>query len=148
MNQLWSIYNKGFLHKRSGMPDAVHLDVSELDELPDTVLRDTGTWLNRPNFAIDAGPMVMVIQNLKDSLIWKLIMANANVQNAMDRVNSYPHLELSDSILEYGMIAIGDTASRDITLGNRGERELVISFIKLEDPHFEILDDISFPKRL
>jgi hypothetical protein len=148
MNQLWNLYRAGYFHKRSGMPDAFHLDVSEVSELSDTVLRDSGKWLNRLNFAIDAGPMVIAIQNMKDSLIWKLIMDNPNVQKAIEMANSFPQLEPSDSTLEYGIIAQGETESRNITLANRGERELVISSLIIENPHFSILNDISFPKHL
>ncbi len=145
MNQLWSIYNAGYFHKRSGMPDAFHLDVSEVSELSETVLRDTGVWLNRPNFAIDAGPMVIALQNMKDSLIWKLILENPNVQKAIEMANSYPQLEVSDSTLVYGIIATGETESRNITLVNKGERELVISSMTIENPQFKIQNDINFP---
>lgn len=148
MDQLWSIYNTGYFHERSGMPDAFHLDVSEVSELSDTVLRDTGAWLNRPNFAIDAGPMVIALQNMKDSLIWKLILENPNVQRAIEMANSYPQLEVSDSTLEFGIIDIGDTETRNITMVNRGERELVISSLVLENPHYKIQNDLSLPTSL
>jgi hypothetical protein len=70
-----------------GFADAVHYDISET-VLPEGMLRNSGKWLNRSNFAIDAGPMVMAIQNYKDGFIWNLIENNKNVQAAINTITT------------------------------------------------------------
>ena len=146
LQNLWQIYNQSVLHNRFGLPDALHPDISEVNELSPDVLRKTGSWIQRPSFAIDAGPIAITLQNIKDGFIWDLIKENPNIRRAIDRLNSYQKLTASTDIISFDIIP-GKTQVRKLTLSNSGERDLVVSSIKLNNPGFKI-QELTFPLHL
>lgn len=81
-------WERGHWHPRFGLPDAFHVDVSEL-EAPAGALRTTGPWQQSALFAIDQGPMLLHLENAHSSLIWQLLDKNPNIQRAFDRI-SFP----------------------------------------------------------
>ena len=77
-------------HPRFGFADAVNLNIADatipgqLDAAGRVPLRSAGAWLNPAGFAIDHGPIVLLIDNyLSDGFLPSLVVANPGVQEAL-----------------------------------------------------------------
>lgn len=77
------------LHPRFGFVDAYNHEIANarmqaLDTGDPEVLRTSGAWLNPTGFAIDHGPMLIMLDNyLGDRLIPRLFMNDPNVHRAL-----------------------------------------------------------------
>lgn len=83
---------EGDWHYAFGLPDAFNTDISEaVAQNPSASwLRRSGRWINRPQFAIDQGPMLLHLENARNGLIWKLVGTNPNIQRALSRFLQAP----------------------------------------------------------
>ncbi|MBI3467437.1 MAG: hypothetical protein HY000_30885 [Planctomycetes bacterium] len=91
IDALWESQMLGLLHPRFGFADAFNLDVA--DALPPCkdpdddprILRDSGPWANFNGFAIDHGPMAILIDSyLEDQFVPKLFMSHPQIRAALD----------------------------------------------------------------
>jgi len=78
-------------HPRFGFADAFSADISNASVVANpgdsSVLRRSGAWLNQTGFAIDHGPMMLLIDNyLSGNFMPKLFMAHPQIQDALARV--------------------------------------------------------------
>lgn len=84
-------YARGHVHPRSGLPDAYAVDVArDFARNPQPAgrewIRTSGPWLQRANFAIDNGPLVLGLENARSHLVWDLLARNPNVKRALARL--------------------------------------------------------------
>jgi hypothetical protein len=98
VDAMWESHGLGLLHPRFGFADAFNLDVSDAvvpgcahaDE-PD-VLRAAGPWANFTGFAIDHGPMLVLIDNyLEDEFVPHLFMSSPPIWPVLARL--FPTLD-------------------------------------------------------
>ncbi len=74
------------LHPRFGFADAFSLDISRTLTAPGNTnqLRRTGAWANPTGFAIDQGPMLIILDNyLGNQLVPRMFMSDTNIQQAL-----------------------------------------------------------------
>ncbi len=90
---LWEAQSLGLLHPRFGFADAFNLEINDAvipgcvhpDE--DRVLRADGSWAHATGFAIDHGPMLILIDNyLADQFVPSLFMSYPTISDALDRL--------------------------------------------------------------
>ncbi len=78
-------------HYRFALPDAFNDDISQAGLAPvegNPLLRKSGHWMNRQLFAIDQGPMLLHLENIRSGLIWNLLAKNKNIQRGLDRLRT------------------------------------------------------------
>ena len=80
-------WNQGYWHGRFGLPDAFNAEISQAGTFVDA-LRDEGPWVQRALFAIDQGPMLLHLENARSGLIWRLLVANPNLQLGLRRLGT------------------------------------------------------------
>ena len=78
-------------HPRFGFADAFCKDITDASVVTNpgdsNVLRRTGAWLNHTGFAIDHGPMLLLLDNyLSGNFMPKLFMSHARIQDALATV--------------------------------------------------------------
>ena len=75
-------------HPRFGFPDAFNDAIAIAPPVPPATppLRSTGSWLQRPGFAIDVGPMLLHLENARSGLIWNLVADNANIKRGLKKL--------------------------------------------------------------
>ncbi len=52
---------------------------------PDTSATSSAGWISRGHYAIDQGPVVLMIENYRSGLIWRLLRSSAPVVNGLTR---------------------------------------------------------------
>ena len=68
-------------HPRFGLPDAFNDNIAQINSSSSPrILRRQGQWVQRSQFAIDVGPMLLHLENARSGLIWDLLAANPNIQ--------------------------------------------------------------------
>jgi hypothetical protein len=72
VDALWNCQRLGLLHPRFGFADAYQRDVADalspvVDPRSPAILRTCGPWVNRTGFAIDHGPMLILIDSFLES---------------------------------------------------------------------------------
>ena len=87
-----SAWDRGQWHYRFALPDAYNSNISvSAKNCPmggktcPIWLRTQGPWAERALFAIDQGPMLLHLENARSGLIWNLLAANPNIQQAISR---------------------------------------------------------------
>lgn len=88
---LWAAQDLGLLHPRFGFADAYNRDIGALASragcVPPGALRRTGAWASFTGFAIDHGPMIVLIDNyLEGHFVPRLFMSYAPVRTALRRL--------------------------------------------------------------
>jgi hypothetical protein len=90
---LWEAYRQGMFHPRFGFGDAYNLNVADalipgcVDAREARILRATGPWKQFTGFAIDVGPMLILIDSyLANQFVPRLFMSYATVHDALHRL--------------------------------------------------------------
>lgn len=91
------------LHPRFGFADAFNLDIADAvipgvqDGSNPDILRTAGPWANFTGFAIDHGPMLIMISNLlDDDLVPSMFMSHPEIQEAFATIFDFDrHSDLS-----------------------------------------------------
>jgi len=88
INGLWEHERLGLLHPRYGFADAFNLNIANAAACtPASLLRTTGQWANFNGFAIDHGPMLIMIDNfLRDNFVPKVFMSYPSIRQALAQV--------------------------------------------------------------
>jgi hypothetical protein len=93
---LWEAYRQGVFHPRFGFADAFNLNIADaitpgcVDSREAHVLRASGPWKQFTGFAIDHGPMLVLIDNyLANQFVPHLFMSYPTVREALSRL--FPH---------------------------------------------------------
>jgi hypothetical protein len=48
---------------------------------------ESQNWYAKSHLAIDQGPIIVMIENYRTGLLWKLFMENQDVQNGLKKLN-------------------------------------------------------------
>jgi len=90
---LWEAQSQGLVHPRFGSADAFNLDIADaaiagcVDPNEARILRTSGPWAHFNGFAIDHGPMLILIDNhLTDQFLPNLFMAYPPITSALERL--------------------------------------------------------------
>ena len=104
LDALWRSATLGFFHPRFGFADAFNLDVADA-KLPTTrALRTAGPWASFNGFAIDHGPMLILIDNhLNHGFIPRLFMSHPRIRDAL--VQLFPQWRLFMDGFETGNVS-------------------------------------------
>jgi hypothetical protein len=82
-------WRRGHWHYRFGLPDAFNDQIAQAGLRRDpNPLRRNGAWVQRALFAINEGPMLLHLENLRSGLIWRLIACNPNIKRALGRLKA------------------------------------------------------------
>ncbi|MCY2990968.1 MAG: hypothetical protein NTY19_24295 [Planctomycetota bacterium] len=87
-DSLWRATELGLLHPRFGYADAYNADVADAIEAGGsssvTLLRTSGPWANVTGFAIDQGPLALMLDNyLSHNFVPSLFMSQPHIQRAL-----------------------------------------------------------------
>ena len=82
---------RGHVHPRFGLADAFTDNISTAVARNPTLsgrerIRRSGPWVQRTNFAINQGPLLMGLENSHSKLIWRLLASNPNVKRGSQRL--------------------------------------------------------------
>ena len=82
---------RGHVHPRFGLADAYTDNISAAVARNPTLsgrdwIRRSGPWVQRTNFAINQGPLLMGLENSHSRLIWRLLASNPNVKRGLQRL--------------------------------------------------------------
>jgi len=83
-NKAWE---RKHVSPRFGLPDAHNDDISQAVS-GNSLLRNSGPWVQRQLFAIDEGPMLLHLENQRSGLMWNLLAQNANIQRGLSRLRA------------------------------------------------------------
>lgn len=93
---LWEAYRQGMFHPRFGFADAFNLNIADavipgcIDPREPRILRAAGLWKQFTGFAVDHGPMLVLIDNyLANQFVPHLFMSYPTVREALSRL--FPH---------------------------------------------------------
>jgi hypothetical protein len=93
---LWEAYRQGMFHPRFGFGDAFNLNIADavipgcVDPRAPRILRATGAWKQFTGFAVDHGPMLVLIDNyLANQFVPHLFMSYPTIREALSRL--FPH---------------------------------------------------------
>ena len=95
---LWDASELGLLHTRFGFADAYNADIADAvmtETVGGTILRTSGAWANFNGFAIDHGPMMIMIDNyLEANFVQNLFMSHPGIDDALELV--FPGANIGD----------------------------------------------------
>ncbi len=84
IESLWECQRLGLLHPRVGFADAYNLEIADAGPGSQPLLRKQGKWLHPAGFAIDHGPMLILIDSyLEDHFAEKLFMSHPDIRRAL-----------------------------------------------------------------
>jgi hypothetical protein len=84
IDALWECQRLGLLHPRVGFADAFNLEIADAGPCSQALLRNKGPWVHPAGFAIDHGPMLILIDSyLEDHFAQKLFMSHPSVRRAL-----------------------------------------------------------------
>lgn len=123
IESLWRMSEIGLLHPRLGFADAFNLDVGDafvgfVDPSDSEVIRSSGSWANFTGFAIDHGPMLIMIDNyLSGNFVPSLFTSNAGINSALQQLFSdadLPRVFVVDSTADGSDVTPGDGVCQDM----------------------------------
>ncbi len=89
---LWECQRLGMLHPRFGFADAFNREIADgvtkcLDKSDPAILRTAGPWRNQMNFAIDQGPLLVIIDNyLRDRFVPRTFTSHPQIRATLTRL--------------------------------------------------------------
>jgi hypothetical protein len=93
---LWEAYRQGMFHPRFGFGDAFNLNIADavtpgcVHPREARVLRASGPWKQFTGFAVDHGPMLVLIDNyLANQFVPHLFMSYPTISEALSRLFPY-----------------------------------------------------------
>jgi hypothetical protein len=97
------------LHPRFGFADAFNLNVADaviesaVDPNESRILRADGPWVNYTGFAIDHGPMLIMIDNyLNEQFIPRLFMSQSNIRDALLKLFNLEEISVTNCSVTAG----------------------------------------------
>jgi hypothetical protein len=89
---LWECQRLGMLHPRFGFADAFNLEIADsvtecLNKSDPAILRYTGPWRNQTGFAVDQGPLLVIIDNyLRDRFVPRTFASHPQIRATLTRL--------------------------------------------------------------